>query len=259
MQLVETHAHLYSEEFIEDLNAVMERATEAGVARIYMPNIDIESIDRMMEIEAKYPHTYATIGLHPCYVKKDFEKQLYVMEDWLNQRPFVAIGETGTDLYWDKSFFEQQKESLKIQIQWAKQWSIPIILHCRDSFEETIAIIEACQSESLSGVFHCFTGNVDDAKRVVDCGFKIGVGGVATFRNGGLDKVLPHIDTQHIVLETDSPYLAPVPHRGKRNEVSYIGLVAQRIADIKKMSVEDLAGETTKTANELFKSDQQIS
>jgi TatD DNase family protein len=253
MELIETHAHIYSEQFENDLAATLDRAQQEGVSKIYMPNIDQTSIDAMMEIEAKYDFCEATMGLHPCSVNKEFQKELYIVESWLSKRSFAAIGETGIDLYWDKTYLAQQEEALNIQLDWAKKYKIPIILHCRDSFEETINIVEKHQSEELTGVFHCFTGDLKDAERVIDVGFKIGIGGVATFKNEGMDKVLPQLDLQHVVLETDSPYLAPAPHRGKRNEPAYLNLVVAKIAEFKNMSKEEVAKITTNNANQLFK------
>lgn len=252
MELVETHAHLYSEQFENDLQESLDRALEKGVSQFYMPNIDHTSIDAMMEIEAKFDFCVATMGLHPCSVTKDFQKELYIVENWLNKRSFAAIGEAGIDLYWDKTFLAQQEEALSIQLDWAKKYKIPIILHCRDSFEETISLVEKHKDSALNGVFHCFTGDLDAAERVIKLGFKIGIGGVATFKNGGMDKVLPHLDLAHVVLETDSPYLAPVPHRGKRNEPAYLSLVVEKIAEFKNMSKEEVAKITTTNANQLF-------
>jgi len=249
----DTHAHIYLEQFKADLADVMARCAEQQVNSIYLPNIDHTSIDDMLEVEHRYGNTcYAMMGLHPCSVKKDFEKELYIVEDWLKRRPFVGVGEAGIDLYWDKTFFEQQQEALKIQANFAKQYGVPLILHCRESFEETISIIEAMNDESLFGIFHCFTGTAQDAKRVTDCGFYVGLGGVATFKNSGMAEVIPQLSLEHIVLETDSPYLAPVPHRGKRNEPAYVPLVAQRVASLLNTTVEAVAAATTDNAKRLF-------
>lgn len=252
--MIETHAHIYLEQFKEDLGDTIERAQEAGVARIYMPNIDRTSIDDMMEVEAAYPgYCIATMGLHPCSVGKDFEKELYEVEAWLGKRDFVAIGEMGTDLYWDKTFVEQQVEAFKIQVEWAKELQKPIIIHCRESLGMTIELVEELKDERLTGVFHCFGGIPEQAKRIKELGFFIGLGGVTTFKNSGMDKVIPDLDLSHVVLETDSPYLSPVPHRGKRNEPAYLSLVAQRIADLKEMGLSELIEITTGNAHKLFK------
>lgn len=233
---------------------MLHRCEEQQVSRIFMPNVDHASIDGMMELESRFPNQCtAMMGLHPCSVKKDFERELYIVEDWLSKRKFSAVGEIGTDLYWDKTFWDQQEEAFLIQVKWAKQYSLPIIIHCRESIDETIALVENQQDGKLTGIFHCFSGNADQAERITKLGFYLGIGGVATFKNGGLDKVLPEIDLAHLVLETDSPYLAPVPHRGKRNEPSYIPLVAKRISEIKNCSIEDVQKKTTQNALKLFK------
>lgn len=250
---IDTHAHIYSEQFKEDSAEVIEKSKEAGVAKIYMPNIDHTSIDDMMELEAKYPdQCIAMMGLHPCSVNKTFEKELYIVEEWLNKREFVAIGEIGIDLYWDKTFQEYQKEAFKIQVKWAKEKNIPVVIHCRESFNETIELVEELKDENLKGVFHCFTGTMEDAQRVIELGFYLGIGGIVTFKKGGLDKVIPDIELDYVVLETDSPYLAPTPHRGKRNEPTYIPIIAQKIADLKEMPLEEIAQITTTNALKLF-------
>ncbi|HET8860429.1 TatD family hydrolase [Marivirga sp.] len=250
--MIETHAHLYAPEFDEDRAEMIERAEEAGVERFYMPNIDHESIDPMMEVENEFSNTIATMGIHPCHVQKYFEKQLYEVEDWLNKRKFVAVGEIGLDFYWDKSLMKEQKEALRIQIALAKKHQIPIILHCRDSFEETYEIVKEMKDDSLKGVFHCFSGTAEDAQKVIDLGFHLGIGGVVTFKNGGLAEHIPDIDINRMVLETDAPYLAPAPKRGKRNEPALLDLIAQKIADLKQMPKEELVSITSTNAKALF-------
>lgn len=253
MKLIDTHAHIYLEEFKEDINEVIDRSKEGGVEKIYLPNIDHASIDDMMELEHKFPdYCEVMMGLHPCSVKKDFEKELYLVEDWLNKRKFIGVGEIGTDLYWDKTYWKEQQEAFRIQLDFAKKYKIPAIIHCRDSIDETIEIVEERKTEELTGIFHCFTGTVKQAEQIVDLGFYIGVGGVSTFKNGGMDKTLPDMDINKIVLETDSPYLAPVPYRGKRNEPSYVKLVAQRVADIMKLDIAEVANKTTINALKIF-------
>ena len=192
------------------------------------------------------------MGLHPCSVKVDFEKELQIVEQWLSKRKFAAVGEIGTDLYWDKTFWEQQKEAFVTQVAWAKRYKLPIVIHCRSSIDETIALLAPLVNNELTGIFHCFSGNLDQAKQIIDLGFYLGIGGVVTFKNGGLDKVLPHVDINRIVLETDSPYLAPVPHRGKRNEPGYIPLVAKKIMELVGVGEEDLCKITTGNANAIF-------
>lgn len=254
LKLVDSHAHIYSEEFKDDLASAVAKATEAGVEKIYMPNLDHTSIDAMLEAEAAFPGTcIPMMGLHPAYVKKDFERELYLVEEWLDKRKFAAVGECGIDLYWDKTFFSQQQEALKVQLELAKKHNLPIVLHTRDSFDETYELVAAAQDGTLRGIFHCFSGTVEQAAKVKELNFLMGIGGVATFKNGGLDKVLPHISVDDLVLETDCPYLAPVPYRGKRNEPAYIPLVLKRVAELIQKSEEEVAEVTTKNALNLFK------
>ena len=250
---VDSHAHIYLKEFDHDRKDMLHRSKEHNVEEIYMPNIDHTSIDAMLEVEADNPQQcFSMMGLHPCSVSKNFEKELYLVESWLSKRKFAAIGEVGTDLYWDKTFWEQQKQAFTIQLQWAKQYEVPLVIHCRDSLEETIALVEENHDEKLKGVFHCFSGTLEQANRITKLGFCLGLGGVATFKNGGLDKVTPDLDINSFLLETDSPYLSPVPHRGKRNEPSYIPIIAEKIASLKGISVEDLKAVTTRNAHSLF-------
>lgn len=250
---IDTHAHIYAEEFKDDLPDTLQRCEDQGVKRIYMPNVDHTSIDGMFEVEHRWPHLcHAMMGLHPCSVKKDFERELYIVEEWLSKRKFSAIGEIGTDLYWDKTFWNQQAEALEIQVGWARHYQVPVVLHCRESLDQTIEMMERFQDGNLKGIFHCFTGNTDQAKRIIKLGFLIGLGGVVTFKNGGLDKVLPDLGLDAVVLETDSPYLSPVPYRGKRNEPAYIPLISSRIAELMNTSVEEVQRITTKNALHLF-------
>ena len=254
LKLIDTHAHIYTEEFDADREDMLMRCEDQGVDKIFMPNVDHASIDRMMEVELKhFKRCFSMMGLHPCSVKKDFEKELYVVEQWLYKRKFSAIGEMGTDLHWDKSFWDQQKEAFSIQVNWAKQYNLPIVIHSRESIDETIELLEPQLDGKLTGIFHCFSGNLEQAKKIIAMGFYMGIGGVVTFKNGGLDKVLPEIGIKHIVLETDSPYLAPVPHRGKRNESSYIPIVAERIVDLKKITMEELMAATTSNSLSIFR------
>lgn len=252
--MIDTHAHIYLEQFKEDIADVLDRAQEEGLSKVYMPNIDHTSIDDMLELEAKYPDLcVATMGLHPCSVNKDFEKELYLVEQWLAKRPFAAVGEMGTDLYWDKTYIDQQLEAFKIQCNWAKKYEIPIIIHCRESLDMTIKLVEEQKTDQLTGVFHCFNGTVEQAKRIKELGFYIGLGGVSTFKNSGMGEVIPELALDHVVLETDSPYLSPTPHRGKRNEPAYVKLVAQKVADFRQMPLADLEEITTRNTNSLFK------
>ncbi|MBX2943988.1 MAG: TatD family hydrolase [Cyclobacteriaceae bacterium] len=250
---IDSHAHIYLKEFDHDRAEVLNRCTENNVQKIYMPNIDHTSIDSMLEVEAKNPtQSISMMGLHPCSVKKDFEKELYLVESWLSKRTFAAVGEIGTDLYWDKTYWEQQKEAFNIQIKWAKQYDLPVVIHCRDSMDLTIALVEALHDDKLKGVFHCFTGTAEQARQITKLGFYLGLGGVSTFKNGGMDKVIPELDINSILLETDSPYLSPVPYRGKRNEPSYIPIIAERVAELKKITLEELQLTTTSSAMKLF-------
>lgn len=241
MRLVDSHAHIYAKEFKEDISAVIDRAKEAGVEKIYMPNIDHTSVDAMLELADKYPgYCVPMMGLHPCSVKKGFEKELYQVEEWLNRGGFCAVGEMGTDLYWDKTYFEQQREAFNVQCDLAIKHKLPIVIHCRESIDETIALVRPFAEKGLTGVFHCFTGSEEQADQIVEMKFKLGLGGVTTFKNGGLEPVIKKLDLQHVLLETDSPYLAPVPNRGKRNEPAYTKLVAEKIATILNKEVAEI-------------------
>lgn len=254
MHLIETHAHLYSEQFKLDQAEALHRAVAAGVGTILMPNVDRSTIDAMLELEAAAPATcHAMMGLHPCSVGPGFEQELYLVEDWLARRPFVAVGECGIDLYWDKTYLAEQKEALRTQLRLAKQYQLPIVLHTRSAFEEAFELVAEAQDGTLRGVFHCFSDGLAEAERIIALGgFKLGIGGVATFKNGGLDKVLPHVAVEHLVLETDCPYLAPVPYRGKRNEPAYLPLVLHRVASLLGQSPEAVAKATTRNAQALF-------
>lgn len=251
--MIDTHAHIYVDKFSSDRDEMLERAFSNGISHIFMPNIDEESIDSMLEVEENYPQQcLAMMGLHPCSVDSNFEKQLYIVEQWLTKRKFVAIGEMGLDLYWDKTYFEQQKEAFKIQVNLAKQYELPIVVHTRESMKETINLLEELQDDKLKGIVHCFTGNAEDAKRIIDTGFYIGLGGVATFKRGGLDTVIPNIDINRIVLETDSPYLAPTPFRGKRNEPAYVTHVAEKVASYYSITLEELESITDRNALDIY-------
>ena len=259
MNLTDTHAHIYSDQFAKDIDKMLERTFEAEVSRIYMPNIDHTSIDGMLELEEKYPlHCFPMMGLHPCSVDKNFEKELYIAEEWFSRRKFAAVGEMGLDTYWEEAWLSQQQEAFRIQADWAKKYRLPLVIHCRGkegdgAMKKVIDLLTTLKDENLYGVLHCFGGSLDDAQRLIELGFKLGIGGVVTYKKSGLDEVLKHIDTEHLILETDSPYLAPVPHRGKRNETAYLRIVAQKVADIKQMGLEELAQITTANALAMFK------
>jgi len=249
----DTHAHIYSKDFDEDRTEILRQCDDSDIKRIYMPNIDHTSIDDMLELEHRHPgQCFSMMGLHPCSVKNDFESELYRVEEWLTKRKFAAVGEMGTDLYWDKTYWNHQQEAFIIQVGWAKKYRLPIVIHCRESIDETIELLEPLLDGQLTGIFHCFSGNLEQANKIIAMGFYLGMGGVVTFKNGGLDKILPEIDLKNIVLETDSPYLAPTPHRGKRNSPLYIPLIAAKIAEVKNITPEDVKLVTTRNALKLF-------
>ncbi|MEN7550872.1 TatD family hydrolase [Rapidithrix thailandica] len=254
--MIDSHAHIYSSKFSKDRESVLQRAREAGVTQILMPNIDSSSIVAMFGVEDQHPDfCKSMMGLHPCSVKEDFEKELEIVEMWLStdKRNFVAVGEMGLDLYWDKSFYPQQAEAFKIQVAWAKKYALPVVLHARDAMSETIALLEELKDEKLTGVLHCFTGSLEEAQQLIEMGFYLGIGGVATFKKGGLDKVLPHIPLEQLLLETDCPYLAPVPYRGKRNEPGYTRFVAEKVAEYQHLDIQEVIAQTTANTKQLFK------
>ena len=258
MKLIDTHTHLYLPEFQGDIDNLLQIGAELGVNTHYMPAINSETHQNMMALEDKYPvQCKSMMGLHPCYVKEDVEKELQIVEEWLKKRQFSAIGECGLDLYWDKTYVEQQKMALIQQMNWAKIYDLPIVLHTRNATQETIEMVKKYGQVGLSGVFHCFGGTEKEAKEIIEMGFYLGIGGVVTYKNGGLDVVLKEIDLAQIVIETDAPYLAPVPFRGKRNEPAYLKTIAQKIADIKGCSLEEVAKVTTENAEQLFRSKKE--
>ena len=251
--ITDTHTHLYSEQFDEDRAAMMQRAKDAGVTRFFIPAIDSSYTERMLDLEQKYPNeVFLMMGLHPTSVKENYKEELALVKTWIAQRNFFAIGEIGIDLYWDKTFLEQQKEAFRTQIQWAKEIKLPIVIHCRDAFDEIFEVLETEKGADLFGIFHCFSGTVAQAKKAISYHMKLGIGGVATFKNGKIDVFLNEIDIKHIVLETDAPYLAPVPHRGKRNESSYITKVIDRLATIYNLSFNEIAAITTQNSKDVF-------
>ena len=253
MELIDTHAHLYAQEFAQDIEAVMARSQAHHVRRVYLPNIDMDTVEGMLALEAKYPaHCTAMMGIHPCHIGPAFHKQLYAAEAWLARRPFAAIGEVGMDLHHDKAYQAQQAEALGIQLGWAKQHHLPVVLHCRGSLEEVLSILERHQDGRLRGIVHCFGGSLAQARRVIALGFCLGIGGVVTFKNAGLGPVVAAVGLEHLVLETDAPYLAPVPHRGRRNEPAYLLLVAEKIAALKQVAVATVAEVTAANAARVF-------
>ena len=255
MTFIDTHTHLYSAEFDEDRTKVIETAIDLGVSQFYLPNIDLESIPGMLDLQNQFPDIcYPMLGLHPCSVGQDYEKMLSEIEPLLASTNIIAIGEIGIDLYWEKKFLTQQIEAFKVQIEWAKKLELPIVIHVRDAFDEVFNVIDELNDDKLTGVFHCFTGSIEQAEKIINYGgFKLGIGGVVTFKNAGLDKVVSQLDLDHLVLETDSPYLAPAPNRGKRNESTYIPIIAQKLADIYNLDVETIGNITSQNAHSVFR------
>jgi TatD DNase family protein len=253
MQLIDTHCHLYGKDFKNDIEQVIERAQAAGVSKFYLPGIDSEVIDSMLELEAQYPDTcIAMMGLHPCSVKEDYKEELAVVKQWLDKRPFVAVGEIGLDFYWDKTFTRQQYEAFEMQMEWALEKQVPIVIHTRNAMQETINTVKPFAQKGLKGIFHCFSGSYESATQIVNMGFLLGIGGVLTYKNGGLPAALEKIGLEHMVLETDAPYLTPVPFRGKRNESSYLTYIIEKLAEVKNVPVDEAARVTTENALKIF-------
>ena len=253
MILTDTHSHLYSEEFDADREEMMQRAITAGVSRFFVPAIDASCTQAMYDLEANYPsHVFLMAGLHPCYVKENFEEELAHVEMQLKNRKFVAIGEIGIDLYWDKTTLEIQKVAFKRQIQLAKKYKLPIVIHCRESFDEIFEVLETEKDSDLRGIFHCFSGTFEQAQQALSYNMKLGIGGVVTFKNGKIDQFINQIPIEELVLETDSPYLAPVPFRGKRNESSYVSLVAEKLSELYQIPALEVAKITTANAMSVF-------
>ncbi|HRB70554.1 MAG TPA: TatD family hydrolase [Flavobacterium sp.] len=253
MTLTDTHTHLYSEEFDQDRDEMIARAIDAGVTRFFVPSIDSTYTEKMYALEKAYPgHIYLMMGLHPCYVKENYKEELAHVEAALAQREFKAIGEIGIDLYWDKTTLDIQKIAFRHQIQLAKKYKLPINIHCREAFDEIFEVLELEKSDELFGIFHCFSGTYEQALQAISYNMKLGIGGVVTFKNGKIDQFLNQIDLKHLVLETDSPYLAPVPYRGKRNESGYTRLVAEKLAELYQLPVAEIARITTENSKAIF-------
>ncbi len=253
--MIDTHTHLYSEEFDHDRKEMIDRAINKGVSKFYLPAIDSEYHEKMFDLEKQYPEQiYSMIGLHPCYVKPEtWQNELTIVENYLSQRSFSAIGEIGIDLYWDKTTLDIQVKAFEMQIDWAIEKDLPIVIHTRESFDEVFEVLERKKHPKLRGIFHCFSGNLEQAKQVINLNFMLGIGGVVTFKNGKIDQFLNEIPLEKIVLETDSPYLAPVPHRGKRNESSYLDLVIGKLVNIYAKDFSEIDRITTENANRIFK------
>ncbi len=253
MILTDTHTHLYYETDPAKLTELMQRSLDNQVSRLFLPNVDSQSIPLFFGLAEQYPqHCFPMLGLHPCDVKEDFKEELAHIYKEANLRKIYAIGEIGIDLYWDKSTLGIQQEAFRTQIGWAKQMGLPIVIHCREAFDEIFEILEELKDDKLRGIFHCFTGDAAQAAKVIDLGFYLGIGGVLTYKNSGLDKVVQSIPLEHLVLETDSPYLTPVPFRGKQNESSYLVYVAQKLADLKQISIEKVAEITSRNSEKVF-------
>ena len=251
--LTDTHTHLYSDAFDEDRSAMMQRSFDAGIKRLFIPAIDSESTQAMYELEKEYPNNvFLMMGLHPTSVKDNYKEELLHIKEQFSKRSFYAVGEIGIDLYWDKSTLEIQKEAFRTQIQLAKKHKLPIVIHCRDAFGEVFEVLETEKGKDLFGIFHCFTGNEEQARQAISYNMKLGIGGVVTFKNGKIDQFLNNFDLKHIVLETDSPYLSPTPFRGKRNESSYLQLVCKKVAEIYDISEEEIARITTENSKDVF-------
>ncbi len=254
MIITDTHTHLYSEAFDEDRDDMINRAIALGISRFFIPAIDSSYTDAMLQLEQKYPEQiFLMMGLHPTHVKDDFQEELKHVEEMLSNRKFYAVGEIGIDLYWDKSTLEIQKKAFKHQIQLAKTYKLPIVIHCREAFDEIFEVLETERGADLFGIFHCFTGNLEQAHKAISFNMKLGIGGVATFKNGKIDQFLNQIDLKHIVLETDAPYLAPVPYRGKRNESGYIIKVLEKLSELYQLPQDTIAEITTKNSKDVFK------
>lgn len=252
--MIDTHTHLYSEEFDEDRQEMIQRALQKGVSKFYLPAINSETHEKMLNLEAEFPgQIISMMGLHPCYVKpQNWEEELELVYKYLNQRKFAAIGEIGIDLYWDKTTLDIQVKAFEQQVDWAIEKDLPIVIHTRESFEETFEVLERKKHPKLRGIFHCFSGNLEQAKQAIDLNFLLGIGGVVTFKNGKIDQFLGEIPLEKIVLETDSPYLAPVPHRGKRNESAYLDLVVGKLVNIYNKDFAEIDRITTENAEKLF-------
>lgn len=253
MVFTDTHTHLNSEQFDEDRADMINRAIKAGVKRLFIPSVDSNYTQSMFDVAEAFPdHVHLMMGVHPTHIKENYKEELQIAREWLETGKFVAVGEIGIDLYWEDTHIKEQKEAFKMQIQWAKELGLPINIHCRNAFNEVFEILEEEKSDQLFGIFHCFTGSLEDAKKAIGYNLKLGIGGVSTFKNGKIDKFLAEIPLEHIVLETDAPYLAPTPFRGKRNESMYVTNVAEKLATIYQKSLDEIAAITTQNSIDVF-------
>lgn len=252
-ELVDTHCHLYAGEFANDLPEVLKRAENAGITRIYMPAIDSSHLSKMLEIQKTYvDRCYSMLGLHPCSVRENYRDELSIISDTIEHNQFFAIGEIGIDYYWSRDYDQQQMICFREQIELARAYRLPVVIHSRNAMDVCIEVIREEHKKGISGIFHCFTGTLENAKNIIDCGMLLGIGGVITYKNAGLAEVVAQLPLEHLVLETDAPYLAPVPFRGKRNESSYLEQVVKKIAEVKNISAREVAEATTRNANKIF-------
>jgi TatD DNase family protein len=253
MHFIDTHAHVYAEELTSSMDMVIENSIKAGISKILMPAIDSTTLDAMLKVEAQFPvYCMAMMGLHPCYVKENYIEELKLVEDWIGKRKFIAIGEIGLDFYWDKTFAKEQQLVFETQMQWALDLQLPIAIHTRNAMGETIEAVKPFAKKGLRGVFHCFSGSKESAEQIIDMGFHLGLGGVLTYKNAGVAEAVKDIPMEYLVLETDAPYLAPVPYRGKTNEPAFMLEVAKKLAEIKSMPLHEIAAITTNNAEKLF-------
>lgn len=251
--MIDTHCHLYVDDFKADMQDVIKRAESEGIDKFYLPAIDSSEIENMIRLETTFPDKcFAMMGLHPCSVKENYLDELAIVEDWLSKRKFAAVGEIGLDFYWDKTFTAQQFAAFRRQIELSIAYKLPIVIHTRNAMQEAIDVVKEFVPDGVAGIFHCFGGTLEQANEIIEAGFYLGIGGVVTYKNAGLDMILKDIDLRHLVLETDAPYLTPVPFRGKRNESSYLKFVAKKLAEIKNVSVEEVAAVTTRNAEKIF-------
>ena len=252
MLLIDSHTHLYLKEFDHDRASMLSSAAQAGVGQLLLPAIDAETHDAMIAMEQQYAQCKAMMGVHPCSVKADYHRELDIAKDWFSKRDFVAVGEIGLDFYWDKTFSEEQYAAFRIQIEWAIEKKLPIVIHSRNACLECVQVIKEYGGQGVTGVFHCFSGSLEEAREIIKLGFYLGIGGVLTYKNAGVTQVVAQLPLEHIVLETDAPYLTPVPYRGKRNESAYLRLIAEKLAELKNESLEQVAQITTANARVLF-------
>ncbi|NBX11428.1 MAG: TatD family deoxyribonuclease [Chitinophagaceae bacterium] len=251
--LIDTHAHLYLAEFELDRSMMLERAKQAGIEKIFLPAIDSSTHTSLLQMETDFPWCKAMMGVHPCSIKENYQEELAIAQQYWDKRNFVAVGEIGLDFYWDRTFEKEQYEAFRIQIEWALAKNVPIVIHSRQSTLDCVRVLKEYKNSALRGVFHCFSGSLEEAHEIIKLGFYLGIGGVITYKNAGLGAVIEKIDLAHLVVETDAPYLTPVPHRGKRNESAYISLIAEKIATVKADKVEKVAEITTQNAENLFR------